>query len=123
MKKYCPMLLCLMVVLALLVILILTRTSSYEVNAQGYPENCCTPPYLWGNAAYWPKHTRVVVTIDTQFTDIERQAIAKAFTDWNVQAGYCTDVLFGGFQVSDAPPPSGANVRTHWVRYGDFVNN
>ena len=79
---------------------------------------CCNPPTSPLGTARWSKGATVTVTISTDFTPTERDAIVTAFQAWNnFRSTNCSGVTFVGFQSSaTAPSPSANNV--HWVYYG-----
>ncbi len=101
---------------SLLVTIILTLLlASPHVEAQ---IGCCYPPINPPTTSKWNKGATVTVTISTDFTSTERDAIAAAFRDWNyVKGTNCSGVTFVGFQFS-ATPPSGSANNVHWVFYG-----
>ena len=83
---------------------------------------CCDPPLANPAAAKWNQYAQVAVTIDTQFTQTERDKIVESFQDWNVAAPInCSHVTFSGFLPSSTPPQPGSN-NVHWVTYRDVFS-
>lgn len=79
----------------------------------GLPPNagaqiCVAPPNM--SPGYtWPANTSVIVKIDSQWVDSDRQAFANGMVKWNGQDN-CSSVTFSGFQPQNftdysAPPP------------------
>ena len=78
-------------------------------------QGCTPPPRLLADSRFL-RNAPVVVTIDTEFTDGERQTIESAFLHWNSNnVANCSGITFSGFQQG-ARAPSGSNN----VTYVDF---
>lgn len=75
-------------------------------------QTCQLPPRI-SSVYRFSKGVTVQVTIDTQFTSNERQAIENAFLNWNTHSALdCSNVTFTGFQKG-VQPPSSANKVTY----------
>ncbi len=83
---------------------------------------CCNPPISL-SLPRWAHYAQVTVTIDTEFTQVERDKIVEAFQEWNALGVIaCTHVTFIGFTWSSTPPPIGS-INVHWVNYQDRKND
>lgn len=99
---------------------LLYRQPSYEVNAQ---VSCRTPPFdQFGIRHTWPQDSRVIVNFDSFWAGDKKNAIEKAFDNWE-DAGVrfnCSYVVFhpaannpvpqGVIDGSVRPPPQTINV-------------
>lgn len=85
--------------------------------------SCCNPQTNNPGTPKWPNFAQVTVTIDPQFTQIERNKIVQAFQDWNEAGLYnCSNVYFSGFAYSSTAPGPFSN-NEHWVTYRNIHSN